>query len=136
MATKERYPYPEKIYVKVIFPASLKKMIFILENAVFLLKYHVDWDSRKSSRGNHWRCSIRKGVLWNFAKFSGKNLCQSLFFNKVTDLRPGTLFTMRLWRRCFPVNFAKFLRTLVLQYISGRLFLEFQWFSVLLWRPL
>ena len=42
MATKERYPYPEKIYVKVIFPASLKKMIFILENAVFLLKYHVD----------------------------------------------------------------------------------------------
>ena len=136
MATKERYPYPEKIYVKVIFPASLKKMIFILENAVFLLKYHVDWDSRKSSRGTHWRCSIRKGVLWNFAKFSGKNLCQSLFFNKVTDLRPGTLFTMRLWRRCFPVNFAKFLRTLVLQYISGRQFLEFQWFSVLLWRPL
>ena len=24
-----------------------------------------------------------KGALWNFAKFTGKHLCQSLFFNKV-----------------------------------------------------
>ena len=29
-----------------------------------------------------------KGVLRNFTKFTGKNLCQSLFFNKVADLRP------------------------------------------------
>ena len=28
-------------------------------------------------------CSIRKGVLRNFAKFTGKHLCKSLFFNKV-----------------------------------------------------
>ena len=32
-----------------------------------------------------------KGVLRNFAKFTGKHLCQSLFFNKVTGLRPATL---------------------------------------------
>ena len=44
-----------------------------------------------------------------------KYLCQSLFFNKVADLRPVTLLTKRLWYRCFPVNFAKFLRTLFLQ---------------------
>ena len=31
-------------------------------------------------------CSIRKGVLRNFAKFTGKHLCQSLFFNKVAGL--------------------------------------------------
>ena len=36
-----------------------------------------------SFRGNHWRCSVRKGVLGNFAKFAGKHLWQSLFFNKV-----------------------------------------------------
>ena len=30
-----------------------------------------------------WRCSVRKGVLRNFTKFTGKHLCQSLFFNKV-----------------------------------------------------
>ena len=32
-------------------------------------------------------------------------------FNKVVGLRPATLLKMRLWRRCFPENFAKFLRT-------------------------
>ena len=26
---------------------------------------------------------VRKGVLRNFAKFTGKHLCQSLFVNKV-----------------------------------------------------
>ena len=26
---------------------------------------------------------MKKGVLRNFAKFKGKHLCQSLFFNKV-----------------------------------------------------
>ena len=46
-----------------------------------------------------------------FAKFKGKHLCQSLFFNKVAGLRPTTLFKNRLWHRCFPVNFGKFLRT-------------------------
>ena len=28
-------------------------------------------------------CSVKKGVLKNFAKLTGKHLCQSLFFNKV-----------------------------------------------------
>ena len=53
----------------------------------------------------------RKGVLRNFAKFIWKHLCQSLFFNKVVDHRPATLLKKRLWHRCFPVNFAIFLRT-------------------------
>ena len=33
----------------------------------------------------------KKGVLENFAKFTGKQLSQSLFFNKVADLRPATV---------------------------------------------
>ena len=53
----------------------------------------------------------KKGVLRNFTKFTGKHLCQSLFFNKVATLRPATLLKKRLWHRCFPVNFVKFLRT-------------------------
>ena len=52
----------------------------------------------------------KKGVLRNFAKFTRKHLCQSLFVNKVTGLRPATLLKKRLWHRCFPVNFTKFLR--------------------------
>ena len=53
----------------------------------------------------------KKGLLKNFAKFTGKHLCQSLFFNKVAGLRPASLLKKRLWHRCFPVNFAEFLRT-------------------------
>ena len=51
------------------------------------------------------------GALKNFAKFTGKHLCQSLFFYKVPDVRPATLLKKRLWHRSFLVNFAKFLRT-------------------------
>ena len=29
------------------------------------------------------RCFVKRGVLRNFTKFTGKHLCQSLFFNKV-----------------------------------------------------
>ena len=38
-------------------------------------------------RSSHWSCYLRKGVLRNFAKFTGKHLCQSLFFNKVAGVR-------------------------------------------------
>ena len=72
-----------------------------------------------------------KGVLRHFAKFTGKHLCQSLFFNKVAGLRPATLLKKRLWYRCFPVNFAKFLGTPFLQSTSGRLLLCFH---SLLWK--
>ena len=50
-------------------------------------------------------------VLKNFTKFTGKHLCQSLFFNNVTGQGPPTLLKKSLWHRCFPVNFAKLLRT-------------------------
>ena len=53
----------------------------------------------------------KKGIFRNFAKFKGKNLYQSLLFNKVAGLRPATLLKKRLGHMCFPVNFAKFLRT-------------------------
>ena len=40
----------------------------------------------KIVRSSHRRCSMKKGVLESFAKFRGKHLCQSLFFNKVAGL--------------------------------------------------
>ena len=54
---------------------------------------------------------MKIGVLRNFAKFTGKHVYQSLFFNKVASLRPATLLEKRLWYKCFPVHFAKVLRT-------------------------
>ena len=67
----------------------------------------------------------KKSVLTNFAKFTGKHLYQSLFFNKVADLRPATLLRKRPWYRFFPVNFAKFLRTLFLTEHLQLLLLDF-----------
>ena len=86
-------------------------------------------------RSNYQRCSLRKGIPRNFTEFAGKHLCQSLFLNKVVGLRPATLFIKGLWHRCFPVNFAKLLRTpfsqstsgvLVLRYFVNKLFLVYQ----------
>ena len=31
-------------------------------------------------RGSHLRCSVKNGILRNFSKFTGKHVCQSLFF--------------------------------------------------------
>ena len=73
----------------------------------------------KIIRSSHQRCSIKKGILRNFAKFTEKHLCQNLFFNKVVGLK------MRLWHRCFPVNYTQFLRAPFLQNTSGRLLLKF-----------
>ena len=41
---------------------------------------------RKGSRSSHQGCSTRKGVLRNFEKLTEKDLCQGLFFYKVTGL--------------------------------------------------
>ena len=38
------------------------------------------------SRSSHWKCSVKKGIFKNFEKFTGKKLCQGLFFNKVAGV--------------------------------------------------
>ena len=75
-------------------------------------------------RSTHRRCSIREGVLRNFVKFTGKHLCQSLFFNNIVGPRAASVLKKRLWHRWFPVSFAKFLKTPFLQNTCGRLLLE------------
>ena len=65
-----------------------------------------------------------KSAIRNFAKFTGKHPYQSLFFNKVAGLRPATLVKKRLRRRCFPVNFAKFISTPILKNICKQLLLK------------
>ena len=62
---------------------------------------------------SHPEVVCKKGVLSNFAKFTGKHLCQSLFLNKLqaSGLRPATLLKKRICHSCFPVTFAKFLGT-------------------------
>ena len=61
----------------------------------FLLHYKII-NTISSLKAVVQRCFVKKGVLRKFAKFLGKHLYQSLFFNKVAGL---------------PVNFVKCLRT-------------------------
>ena len=68
-------------------------------------------DNCKGFRSSRPKVFCKKGVLRNFAKFTGKHLCQRLFFNKVAGLSPATLLKRSHWHRCFPVTFEKFLRT-------------------------
>ena len=54
-------------------------------------------DMSNCSRSSRPEVFCKKSVLRNFAKFTGKHLCQSLIFNKIAGLRPATLSKKRLW---------------------------------------
>ena len=70
------------------------------------------WEVMKTFvRRNRPEILSKKRVLRNFAKFTGKRLCQSLFFKESCRTQPATLLKKRFSNSCFPVNFAKFLRT-------------------------
>ena len=79
-----------------------------------------------TTRSSHQRCSMKKGVLKIFTKFTGKHLRQNLYIKKIVGLRPATLFKKRLQHSClFPVNFTKFFRTPFSQNTPGRLLLYY-----------
>ena len=66
----------------------------------------------ENCRSSHRKCSLKKSVLKSFSKFTGKYLCQSLFFNKVAGLRRVTLLLKRrLWYKCCSANVAMYLVT-------------------------
>ena len=58
---------------------------------------------------------MKIGVLKNFAKLTGKHLCQGLIFNKVAGLWPATLLKEETLVQVFSMNFVKFSRTPFLQ---------------------
>ena len=50
---------------------------------LFSLRKSPNYHLQINQRSSHRRCSVRKDVPRNFAKFTGKHLCKSLLFNKV-----------------------------------------------------
>ena len=58
-----------------------------------------------------WRCSVKK-VFLEISQNSRKNPCV---------IWPATLSKKRLSNRCFPVNFAKFLRTFFTEHLRSLL---------------
>ena len=69
------------------------KYLFFITLSIIISKL------RNNSRAlvccNHPGVFYKKGVLRNFAKFTGKHLCRSLFFNRVIEKREKILY----WKR-------------------------------------
>ena len=75
---------------------------------------------------------LKKSCSYKFRKIHGKTPVPESFLNKTFLkfwIKPATLLEKRLWHRCFPVNFDKFLKTPFLQKSSGRLLLT-TWLKV------
>ena len=70
-----------KIQRKISLPESVFKV--------------VSW-KLETFRSSHWRCSVKQGVLKNFANFTGKNLCWNLFLIKLQFWWPTTLLKKTL----------------------------------------
>ena len=56
------------------------------------------------------RCSVKK-VFLEISQNSQENTCARVSFLIKLQPKPAALLKKRLWHRCFPVNFVKFLRT-------------------------
>ena len=87
----------------------------------FLIKSQAFRNATLLKRDSSDICEIFKNTLQKQPKFTGKRLCQIRVFNKVAGLRPATLLKKKLYHKCFPVNFLKFLRTPFSQKSSGQL---------------
>ena len=121
-----QFSHPEILLPEAATGGVFKKRSYLKElSSTLLLSTPVR--CRNPARSSHRRCSVRKDVLRNFEKLTGKHLRQSLFFDKFAGQRPATLLKKRLWHRRFHMNFAKFLRTPFLQNISGRLLYPVSW---------
>ena len=75
----------------------------------------------RNSRSSHRRCSLREGVLRNFAKFTGKHQCQSLFFNKAAGFRPVTLLEKDIPAQMFSCEFCEISKNTFLEKNPERL---------------
>ena len=73
---------------KEAFPGLFETLMVKIQNFEYIsLKvWTLQYSKRKKTEAVVQRCSMKKSVLWNFAKFTGKRMCQSLFFNKVAVL--------------------------------------------------
>ena len=83
--------------VKCVMTSSILKILMVLKNNYTkkILDLFAIFKAIRAfvpiTRSSHQKCSIVIVVLKNFTKFTGKQLCQSLFFNNVADLRPAIL---------------------------------------------
>ena len=63
-------------------------------------------------------------VFLEISQNSQENTCARVSFLVKLQAASATLLKKRLWHRCFPVTFVKFLRTPFLQNTSGQVLLK------------
>ena len=68
----------------------------------------VKFPDKNTSPSNHQRCSIKQ-VFLEISQNSQENICTRASF--LIKLQVCNFIRKRLWHRCFPVNFVRFLRT-------------------------
>ena len=74
-----------------LYQAQYQDILLSILRRCLLVRKTMRTETKKTS-GRRSRSEVfcKKSFLKNFTKFSGKHLCQSLFFNKVADLRRET----------------------------------------------
>ena len=95
-------------------------MVFMVIPMVFLREWLTAVSKHISS---HQRCSVKKDVLRNFSKLTGKQLCQSLFF-KIVATPPDDCFCKHtyvniLWRSGHLIYIQICLRVYWVGFFSG-----------------
>ena len=75
-------------------------------------------------------CSVKK-VFFEISQNSQENTCARVSFLIKLQAPPATLLKKRLWHSCFPVSFAKFLRTPFLTEHLRRLLLYSYYITIL-----
>ena len=94
-------------------------------SSIMLIKNGTTIKCLSISRSSHRRCSVDKGVLKNFAIFTGKHLSWSLFLIKFRAFRPATLlketptqvFSCKICETFKNTYFEKHLRTTALHFL-------------------
>ena len=94
---------------------NLSQKVFLYNKIFMFLQVVFIKCEQLTDRSSRLEVFCKKGVLGNFTKFTGKH-----------RLRPAALLKKRLWRRCFLVSFAKFLRKIFYRTTPGDCFCTFQ----------
>ena len=88
------------------------------------------------SRSHHQKCPVRKGVLRNLAKFTGKHLCQGLsfkvFFCEFRKISKNTFSYKIPLGDCFWISQHAFSKVFLFQYTLQ----QFQYYDWSLWHEI
>ena len=88
------FPFFKKItdIWKLLCKKRVLRCAFAKEFEVFwIVKSRDKLTKLGAYRSSHRKVSARKGVLRNFANFTGQHMCRSLFFNRVAGLMASGL---------------------------------------------